>query len=99
MILPVAGRIKRLASLTVGLGLLACAAPDPFSNHVQNCMGAGHAPGSASFALCMSTAAIGLAASSNEEQERRRWHARLLREQLDAEARARQERAMVGLNR
>ncbi len=62
-------------------------------------MGAGHSPGSASFALCMSTAAVGLVAASDEAQERRRWEARLLRERLEAEAKVRQERAVVGLNR
>ena len=95
--MPSAGCIMRLGALA--LGLAACAAPDPFSTHVQGCMGAGHAPGSASFALCMSTAAVGQVVNSDEEQERRRWQARLLRERLDAEARARQERAVVGLNR
>lgn len=85
--------------LALLLLLAGCAAPDPFANHVQNCVGAGHAPGSASFALCMSTAAISLQPPSDEERERRRWQERLLRERLEAERRVRQERAVVGLNR
>ncbi len=90
---------RAVALLGVVLALGGCVAADPFATHVRNCAGAGHAPGSASFALCMSTAAIGLQPASDEERERRRWQERLLREQLEAERRVRQERAVVGLNR
>lgn len=95
-----ASRPLRAAALLGAVAAFAgCAAPDPFASHVQNCVGAGHAPGSASFALCMSTAAISLQPPSDEARERRRWQERLLREQLEAERRVRMERAVIGLNR
>lgn len=79
--------------LGVGIALImsACAMPDPFRSHVQGCPGGGQG-----FSQCMSGSA---AATSDEARERRRWMARLQREQIEAEARVQRERAVAGLAR
>ena len=83
----------------VGITLAGCATPDPLATHVQGCANAGYPPGGSAFAQCMSRAASAPPMPADEVRERRRWEARLLRERIDAEARVRQERSMVGLNR
>jgi len=94
----------RAAAMSGGGGLSAlllllggCAAPDAFHSHVQGCAAGGHTPGSHGFTQCMSSASA--AQPSDETRERRRWEARLQREQVEAEARARRERAVAGLVR
>ena len=83
------------AALLVMIG--GCAMRDAFHSHVQGCAAGGHSPGSAAFSQCMSSA--GAADPSDEARERRRWLARLQREQVEAEARVRRERAVAGLAR
>lgn len=73
------------------LTLSACAVPDPFRSSVQGCPVGGQG-----FSQCMAGSA---AASSDEARERRRWMARLQREQIEAEARVQRERAVAGLAR
>lgn len=78
-----------------GLMLVGCAAPDPLHARVQGCAAGGHTPGGQGFSQCMSRSPL----SSDEERERRRWMARLQREQVEAEARVRRERSVAGLAR
>lgn len=73
----------------LALVLTGCAMPDPFQSHVAAC-----AVGGPNFSRCMSGSG-----SSDEALERRRWMARLQREQVEAEARVQRERAVAGLAR
>lgn len=83
-----------------GLALVGCAAPNPLSRHVNQCLAGGHAPGSPDFALCMSRTEPDRVSASDEERERRRWEARLERERVAAERRVRDEqRSVIGMNR
>ena len=70
--------------------LAACAMSDPLQSNLQGCP-----RGSPGYPQCMS----GVAAQSDEARERRRWMARLQREEVEAEARVRRERAVAALSR
>lgn len=89
-------RMLPAAPMLGALVLVACAAPSPFQAHMQGCAAA-HPAGSQGFAYCMSSAMA--EEPSDEVRERRRWLARLAREQVEAEARVRRERALANLNR
>ncbi len=89
-----------VALLCGGLWLAGCAGGDPFSRHVSQCTGAGHAPGSPGFSQCMSQTSAAAMEPSDERRERQRWEARLERERVAAEQRVRDEaRSVIGMNR
>ncbi len=97
LLAPSVARASTALVMIWGVTLGGCALTDPFHSHVQGCAAGGHTPGSQAFTHCMSGA--GIAEPSDEARERRRWMARLQREQIEAEARVRRERSVVGLVR